>query len=165
MDAAQVWCGTQLGVIVVYSAATGSPLKELRRHKGGVTCIVPDAEGHNVWSAGLDFTIIHWNSQGVMLNELHGHTAGVLWLIPMGPRIWSGSEDGTVKVWTIGARRCINTIRPLGCSKEGCTGVAATCAVNAGDVVLCGYEDGSIRSWAVWGDHELVAEVLASSPC
>jgi len=56
----------------------------------------------NIWTASTDFTIKHWDGRSYFLKiALLGHTNWVrcIELAPHVKQLWSGGDDGTIRVW------------------------------------------------------------------
>jgi hypothetical protein len=117
---ARVWAGTESGAILLFGAESVAVEAEARTHSGGVTCLAlaggggggggggtssaaaseaPASRGR-VWSGSEDFTIVLWSGAGEFLRLLTGHAGGVKFVLPLGPSLWSGGDDASVRVWS-----------------------------------------------------------------
>lgn len=104
--------GSWNGTISIWDLDSGTCLKSLSGHKGGVTHLVADVEGRIVVSAGKDQSLLIWNpltSLGV--RALHGHVGEIhaLSVSSDGRIALSGSADQTVRVWDIATGKCLAT--------------------------------------------------------
>lgn len=91
--------GQEIGPIVVYSCKP--PYKRLRVqpwHVGGVTCLTVKSGGASVWSGSNDFGIAKWTAIGDKVASYCAHTNGVRCMLSLGPHLWSGADDATVRV-------------------------------------------------------------------
>ena len=70
-----------------------------------------------------------------------GHSNGVRAVLPIGPKLWSGSSDATVRVWDVGEAQCEHVL-------QGHTAAVLALAAN-GPAVLSSSEDHTVRSWSV----------------
>jgi WD40 repeat protein len=100
----QVWCGLSSGGIVVYKD------KELflelpEGHAGPVSCIAWSERTETVWTGGGDHCIIGWSTKENKRRAdlvLSGHTDWVRCLLVCNGRLWSGSDDKTIRIWPEG---------------------------------------------------------------
>lgn len=88
-----------------------------------------------VVSASLDATLRVWDTTGACLRVLTGHTGPVLACLAVGETVWSGSGDGTIRVWDPDSGECLRILQAHGdsvrCGDSGCQ--VGTCM----PVVLC----------------------------
>ena len=102
----QLWCGSETGPILRYeltggggaagaasSSPGGKPLAPLTHHTGGVYCIAWARSAGCVFSGSNDFTLCQWSAAGRFLKLFAGHTNGARCALPLGPTLWSGSDD------------------------------------------------------------------------
>jgi len=124
-----------------------------------------------VWSGSNDFTIRQWEldtwhtkgkapetasgSTVVEVGEwkvaiskgqqMHGHKNGVRALLRLGPVLWSGADDGSIRVWCCSASTCIETIEKAHRDSVLKLSVVKSCVWSAGS-------DGLIKEWTIGGD-------------
>merc|ERR1711907_658003 len=77
---------------------------------------------------------------GIQLYTLRGHTSYVYCLTVVGDKVYSGSDDETIRVWDTGTHECMTTLRGH-TSWVGCLTVV-------GDKVYSGSGDKTIRVWS-----------------
>jgi WD40 repeat protein len=104
-DGQRLVAGGKENTVIIWDVQTGQE-QTLRGHSGDVwaTAFSPDREGRWVASAGEDSTVKVWDSHtGTLVRSFRGHTGFVTSLAfsPDGRRLYSGSRDGTVKVWDL----------------------------------------------------------------
>ena len=75
------------------------------------------------------------------LDRLEGHTGGVWCLTLYGNKLFSGSNDRTIRVWDADTHKHLATL-------EGHTG-GVTCLTLYGNKLFSGSRDGTIRVWNV----------------
>jgi WD40 repeat protein/serine/threonine protein kinase len=111
------------GLVIVWNVATGEPVCRCRGHVGQVRSVLFEPEGRRLASAGDDGAVRLWLSDtGESDRVFYAHPAPVksLVLAPggegRGPRLVSGSVDGTIRVWDLAAppdRLVIRQAAPL----------------------------------------------------
>jgi hypothetical protein len=149
-----LWIGREATTIPVYSVSERAELVQLASgHGGGVTCMVTDQEG-TVWSGSVDFTVRQWKigakgetkiKKGCYVSpgyEIHGHKNRVNCLLKVGPTLWTGSADKSIRVW-----RCMDGKR-INVMEDAHEGSVYGLASVDGSVWSCG-EDGVIVEWDV----------------
>jgi len=170
----EVWVGMRSGVISVHGCVTTTCFKEIRHHQGVVTAITVEKSGECIWSGGEDFGIAVWDIKGRHLWNLDGHRGKIHFMLPMGPRMWSGAQDGCIRVWSNGSTDCLHQMPA--CtekkpdqealfvefdSKQAVKNMAQygspTAAVRAGESVWVGYDNGTVRVWSSLGHHLMEA--------
>ena len=77
---------------------------------------------------------------GIQLYTLRGHTYEVYCLTVVGDKVYSGSNDYTIRVWDTGTHECMTTLR-------GHTG-SVYCLTVVGDKVYSRSGDKTIRVWS-----------------
>ena len=86
----------------LWDTATGSPVRVLTGHQNRVFATRFLANGAYLLSAGADRTIRLWDSQiGITLRLWQGHEAGVVSLATYANQLFSASNDGTVRRWSL----------------------------------------------------------------
>ena len=163
-----VWCATHRGRILIFEATTRALRRELRAHGGGVHAIAPSngRRGANdfVVTGGADFKLLMFGAAEPhkLRKAYSGHGGAVRSALVLGMQIWSGSDDGTVRVWDAAAGL-------FGLSTDGCvatlsghTGSVSALAAYA-DAVYSAGADGTVRCWAVAGAHAPLRSVSVGS--
>ncbi len=89
--------------LVISMLRKGRVIKKLSGHTGKIRCMA--FLGDSMFSGGEDKTLRRWNVRNGLLQEvLQGHTDSVVDLkaCPEQGRLFSASDDGTVREWTLG---------------------------------------------------------------
>jgi LysM repeat protein/WD40 repeat protein len=95
-----VWCGFNDGFVRILAKRDKAPVMNLSRHTGPVTSIVQQSSGKYVFSASIDFTILQWDAADFSFaGRFIGHTSGVRSLATHVDRLFSGSDDGSIRAW------------------------------------------------------------------
>ena len=92
------------GVIRLWAAATGKPLRLFEGHHGGVLGAGFSADGRRVVSASNDGSVRVWDVHtGAQLARFDGHTDWVRVAVfsPDGRSVFSNSKDGTIRQWHV----------------------------------------------------------------
>ncbi len=101
VEGREVWCGLSSGGVCVYR--DGLLMEEMPDgHKGPVSAIAWSERTKTVWTGGGDFAIIGWSATEKKRNAgepLKGHTDWVRCLLVCNGRLWSGSDDKTIRMW------------------------------------------------------------------
>lgn len=142
-----VWAGTSTGPINIYSMRKKKLVKVARRHTGGVHSLATGLDSERVWSGSNDFTCIMWNGQGEFLKLYAGHSNGVRCTLTLGPLLWTGSDDHTIRVWDTNRCECTDVL--TGHSDS----VLNLCAGEGGTSIWSASTDGTLRSWALQAPH------------
>lgn len=157
-----VWCGTSDGPILIFDKQSRKLVREARHHSGGVQCLCasPGAGGRGfVVSGGSDWRMVMWTSDGSrVLKTFSGHTGGVRCCIVLGLEIWTGSDDGTVRVWEAACGLFQLESEPCRAVLGGHGGAVHAMLAHSERVLSCS-ADGSVRCWRPEGEHECVHEV------
>nr|CAG4709736.1 unnamed protein product [Naegleria fowleri] len=96
-----MWAGMADGTINIYSIKPKRLLRTLVGHTGTVTAIVGLNEGL-VATCSVDFTIRLWDTLTFTCkNSYVGLKSWVNTLCSVGPLLWSGSDDATIRVWNV----------------------------------------------------------------
>eukprot|EP00931_Biecheleriopsis_adriatica_P073872 TRINITY_DN4807_c0_g2_i2.p1 TRINITY_DN4807_c0_g2~~TRINITY_DN4807_c0_g2_i2.p1 ORF type:complete len:1372 (+),score=356.68 TRINITY_DN4807_c0_g2_i2:40-4116(+) len=135
------------------------------------------------WSGSNDFTIREWNiytwrskkSSPTEVNEdkeavlvqtgkwtvgflkgrqMHGHKNGVKTLLKLGPILWSGSDDGTIRLWRCADGDCIETV------EEAHKGPVNKLAIVKSSVWSAG-ADGIVKEWTMAGEKRECVRQMA----
>ena len=114
----------------------------MRQHNGGVYCITVHERTQRVFTGSNDFTCLQWSTKGEFLKLFAGHKNGVRAVLPLGPLIWTASDDQTVRVWDVGTCKCLHTL-------EGHKNVVYAIAFNNpfGDKIVTGSFDKTCKLW------------------
>lgn len=159
--------GTVFGSVIVWNAITGSVLHELNGHEGAVRCCAwSDARRDLLATCSDDRSVRVWrlpsstSNDNAVCTTLYGHNAVVFacsFAADDSRTLYScGGEDNMVRQWTFhdddndgDAKR-----QPSGKSMPGFVGSVwcidtTTTMRNRVSVVVCGAEDGAVRTWSV----------------
>ncbi len=162
-----VWCGTQAGPILVFDKSTRKIRQELQKHAGGVHCLAQAPAGASrgfVCSGGADWKLVMWSLEGKFIKSFAGHTGGVRCALVLGMTIWTGSDDGTVRVWDAAHGLFQLSCDPCRAVLSGHAG-AIHCLLAHSEGVLSSGADGVVRCWKAGGAHECLREAsLACGP-
>eukprot|EP00928_Gymnodinium_smaydae_P070386 TRINITY_DN54230_c0_g1_i1.p1 TRINITY_DN54230_c0_g1~~TRINITY_DN54230_c0_g1_i1.p1 ORF type:complete len:1256 (+),score=298.71 TRINITY_DN54230_c0_g1_i1:59-3826(+) len=145
-----------------------------------------DLPTRRVWSGSNDFTIRVWDvmtwrageptpkscegNKVVVVNvgqykvgftrgpQLHGHKNGVRSLLRIGPVLWSGSDDGSIRLWRCSDGSCVEAV-------EGAhNGSVLRLAVVRVFVWSAG-SDGVIKEWSIQGNRRECLRKVAPEGC
>ncbi|MHC5111460.1 MAG: protein kinase domain-containing protein [Planctomycetota bacterium] len=98
---------------VVWNAANGEKVLELKKQSAGVLGLAYSPDGKRLATASPDRTVMLWDAQnGEHLATLSGH-AGWVWSVafsPDGRILATGSDDRTVRLWDVAAARYMATL-------------------------------------------------------
>ncbi|KAK3258870.1 hypothetical protein CYMTET_32107 [Cymbomonas tetramitiformis] len=149
--------GAEDNVVRLWDTASGTALRTLSGHSGGVTCVCfspppPLGRGrHSLLSGSKDHTLRLWAVEvGQTATVLRGHTDGVTCagFSADGRRVVSGSRDCTLRLWDI-SEMDIGEVEAV-VVLEGHTDIV-TCAEfspnDGGLRVLSGSRDRTVRLW------------------
>eukprot|EP00698_Gefionella_okellyi_P020985 TRINITY_DN6685_c0_g1_i1.p1 TRINITY_DN6685_c0_g1~~TRINITY_DN6685_c0_g1_i1.p1 ORF type:complete len:833 (+),score=150.42 TRINITY_DN6685_c0_g1_i1:188-2686(+) len=141
-------CGDELltcgddHLIVAHDLATMNVKYSLRGHHGPVYDIKCSEDGHRLFSASYDHTIMVWDLHSVQcVKVLKGHKRGVRCLLVLNDRLYSGSYDNTIRVWDL-LTKDIDCVRVM---QDHGGAVSSLCLHD--NVLLSGSGDGSVRAW------------------
>lgn len=94
--------------IKLWDANLGEAIKTLKGHREPVSCLLYDKKGRLI-SAGWDKEIRIWDNGKSQV--LKGHTSEITDLKVAGERLFSASEDGTIRVWSLSTRKTTAVLR------------------------------------------------------
>ncbi len=142
---------------------------------GSVLCVTGDHQAawcvrivdSSVFVGCEDFTITAWSlTSSQLLFRLIGHTAPVRTLLPINGVLFSGSDDGSIRMW----RREIEMVDDVGSDGEERESVSADAYVcvgilkghnggvrdleRVGGLFMSASVDGSLRSWNISTGNE-----------
>lgn len=133
------------------------------------------------WSGSNDFTIRRWDvvmwrsgeaapqmqRRGALTVEvggwnvgitrgrpMRGHKNGVRVLLPLGPTLWSGGDDGTIRIWRCADGRCVEVV------EDAHRGSVLRLAVVRSFVWSAGV-DGLIKEWTIGGQSRQCVRQLS----
>lgn len=156
-----VWCGTSDGPILVFDRQSRRVLHEAR-HSGGVQCLcaAPNAGGRGfVVSGGSDWKATMWQLDGKrLLKTFNGHTGAVRCALVLGLEIFTGSDDGSIRVWEAACGLFQLESEPCRAVLSGHSGAVHALLSHSGGLLSCG-ADGTVRCWQAGGAHECLREV------
>ncbi|KAF8841674.1 WD40 repeat-like protein [Paxillus ammoniavirescens] len=112
------------------------------RVRDQVTC---SAGNRDIASASNDHSIRIWSRSGAHLHTLEGHSAWATSVVFSDPRkqVFSGSQDGRIKIWDVMTGACVHTwnVQP---------GVRALTCPHSGDLVAVASSNDPISIWDTW---------------
>jgi WD40 repeat protein len=130
--------------IILWNPHTGETVLRLPGHRGVVSCLTFTPDGQFLLSGGWDRKICIWNPKtGVRCGVLEGHSEKItqITLSQDGSIVIAGCQDGTIHFWSLYDGTLALTL-------WGHNG-AVTALVSAGDRMISGGDDGSIKSWSL----------------
>jgi WD40 repeat protein len=134
--------GSKDTTVRLWEVNSGKPKHSLLGHKKGVFGVSFSADGRYVVSASDDLTLRMWDTEsGVTMRVLQGHTAGVNGVVISAGKIFSVSDDATVRRW--------NTILPYQQAIDFAKKPLATAIAPDGNSVAVGFKDGTLRLYAL----------------
>lgn len=129
--------GRQVSLINLLNPNEGKLIVDSR--KANITSLVlkPD-----IWATGLSDGVIRTGtSDGLSSKNLRGHTGAVSAITSFNTTLVSGSDDRTIRLWSISSSRCLRVF-------EGHTGSIRYLAVTRdGKRLISGSDDCTIRLW------------------
>jgi hypothetical protein len=154
-----VYAGFKDSTIQVWRGSDGAFLRTFAGHTQTVYSLAMGLDG-KVYSGSHDTTIRVWSdddgggdhaddgarvrSRGTLVRTLEGHTGAVLALaVGIDGKIYSGSEDRTIRVWSADDGALLNTNTFV-----GHTSTIRTLAVGPDGSVYSGSYDATIRVWS-----------------
>jgi WD40 repeat protein len=171
-----VWVGTATGPILRYKTKNRKEIASIIKHQGGVYAIFYSKISNSVFSCSNDFTVVQWKPKGAFLKHFTGHKNGVRGAIAVGPKLWTCSDDCTVRVWDLASSSCdavIDHRRSVGLlateaassaggSRDASTG-SALCLATDGECVWTGADDGCMRVFSLSPPYRCIAATTAAS--
>jgi WD40 repeat protein len=106
-DSATLAAGCFDGVIRLWDARTGEPLRELADHTAAVYALAFSRDGRHLASGSFDRTVRLWELvSGQVITTWKGHAGSVsaVALTPDGRRVVSGGSDTTLVLWDVTGR-------------------------------------------------------------
>uniref|UniRef100_A0A7N0TRB6 Uncharacterized protein n=1 Tax=Kalanchoe fedtschenkoi TaxID=63787 RepID=A0A7N0TRB6_KALFE len=134
-------------------------VETLTKHRSAVNALALSRDGSVLYSGACDRSILVWSDKNatgaalsgggmVVVGALRGHTKAILCLCVVGDLLFSGSADGTVRVWRRGGGGGYGCVGVLG--RDGGAAVKSVAAMEvAGGAYLVygGSLDGEIKVW------------------
>mmetsp|Transcript_663 Transcript_663/g.2335 ORF Transcript_663/g.2335 Transcript_663/m.2335 type:complete len:899 (+) Transcript_663:89-2785(+) len=136
--------GSHDWTIRVWNSA-GTFIRQLLGHNGWVRCIAFEPTTGRIWSGGDTGDIRIWDEGSAdCVEEIQAHQKGITMLLSVsqGTKMWSGCQDGTVKVWSTDGQ----ATQVVQAHRGWVT--AATCVA---DMVWTGSTDKTLRMWSESG--------------
>eukprot|EP00166_Cyanidium_caldarium_P006019 ctg_771.g303 len=145
----------------IWSLASPVPNLTLEGHEKGVNCVdyYPGGDRPYLVSGADDCTVIIWDIQTkTPVQQLHGHSGNISAVAfhPSRPIVFSGSEDGTVRLWNSNTYRLENT---LSYGLDRCWSVSCSRASN---LIALGFDMGVRQGGAVPTQRHSVGGVAAN---
>ncbi len=111
--------GTSDGVLVVWDASTGQPVRGLGGHTGGTRAVAAHPKGLHVATGSEDGRVRIWDvSAGTPIRTLTGHHGWVCAVAysPDGTGLATGGRDETVRIWDTATGELIHALHGyIGC--------------------------------------------------
>jgi len=127
--------------IIKYWSPTGRLVHTIKAHNGPrIHSLL--VINKLLYSCGSDNDIKAWDKYGNCVHIIQGHTRDVFCLIRFKDMLVSGSNDNTIKCWSLSSYECIKTLK-------GHTYTVSCLAVYCDDYLLSGSSDADIRVWDV----------------
>lgn len=172
-DSQIVAAGMSYGVVRLWSATTGEPIRTLEGHRYAVRAIAISPTGQTLASASADNTVKLWNLQtGRLLQTMSIHPENgifhTLAFSPNGQRLATATDQNTLQLWEVPSGRLVRTM----VNRAG-NGIAPLPLAFSPDstTLATGDADNSIKFWnANTGARQLTLRVdepirhLAYSP-
>ena len=115
-DSEYLATGAKDGMIKVWRLSTGACVRKIAKaHSQGITSLTFSRDGTQLLSTSFDGNLrLHGLKSGKTLKEFRGHSSYVNCVVwgKDNVHIFSGSSDGSVKVWDARTTECVLTIRP-----------------------------------------------------
>jgi streptogramin lyase len=128
----------------LWDPETGTPLRTITGHSGGVNAVAFSPSGHLLASGDDDATLRLWDPEtGVQLLAITGHSGGVnaVAFSPNGQLLASGSADNTIRLWDPETGVHLRTLNGHS------FGVNAVAFSPNGQLLASGSADNTIRLW------------------
>ncbi len=114
-DSQIVAAGMSYGVVRLWSATTGAPIRTLEGHRYAVRAIAISPTGQTLASASADNTVKLWDLQtGRLLQTLSIHPENgivhTLAFSPNGERLATATDQNTLQLWEVPSGRLIRTL-------------------------------------------------------
>ncbi|KAK9868429.1 hypothetical protein WJX84_002565 [Apatococcus fuscideae] len=172
-DGRLMWfgCGGTGGTIIAFQPIEDglNRRQELAGHSGGVSCLLHcQHQGRPVMlSAGADFQVKLWSSEGKLLRTSAHHHASVeaLATAPSNAStnmVWTGSSDGTLFAVPISSEPSGPAEAPLARRIKATAVAGITCIVPVGSLMWVGRANGSISVFNP-GSEAMLSEVTSRS--
>lgn len=101
----EVWCGLSSGGLCAYTSEGALCAEIAEGHSGPITCIAWNERADTLWTGGGDNKILGWDRKKRSRLDsppLEGHGDWIRCLLVCNGRVWSGSDDKTVRIWPEG---------------------------------------------------------------
>jgi len=132
--------GRHDGAIDPWAFGSGFDQTIWNGHRGPVRAMGVEPMLKQVVSGGEDGELRLWSRRGRCLRVLTGHTGPVTRLVMQAEEVWSGSADGTVRVWDLARGRCVQVL-------EAGSPVRSMALSPDGEQLACGLTDGRLVIW------------------
>ena len=154
-DESKVFTASDDGTIKIWSSSTGRHLRTLEGHNDWVMHVLVSPDDM-VFSACFDGSVGVWSGDNYELTMLDHHTRSVRALAFGDGKLFTGSTDRTICMWSPNTHKLVATLRG---HENG-----VLCLVVCGQQLVSGCTDGAIRVWSVADGSSMFAMAGHKAP-
>ncbi|MBD2113891.1 GUN4 domain-containing protein [Leptolyngbya subtilissima] len=157
-DSQLVAAGMSYGVVRLWSATTGEPVRTFQGHRYAVRAIAISPDGKTLASASADQTLKLWNLQtGQLLRTISMNAADgmvhTLRFSPNGQRLATATDQNTLQLWDVTTGQQVRTLVNRATNRYPLLPLAFS---PDGQVLATGDRDNSVKLWnATTGARQL----------